>query len=101
MTSELADIQQRHAHESPVIFYSLVIGFAGECDERKETAAESWEDSVLTAGPALVFGVPPIRKSMGWKPAERVPTTDPSEFALTVDGVRLFSPPPSYAGCPQ
>ncbi|CAK9780441.1 hypothetical protein CC85DRAFT_295567 [Cutaneotrichosporon oleaginosum] len=47
---------QRHAHESPVIFYSLVIGFAG---------------------PALVFTVPPIRKSMGWKPAERVPETYP------------------------
>ncbi|BEJ13912.1 hypothetical protein CspHIS471_0310860 [Cutaneotrichosporon sp. HIS471] len=47
---------QRTAHEQPVIFYSLVIGFAG---------------------PALVFGVPPIRKSMGWKPAERVPTTYP------------------------
>lgn len=24
-----ADMQQRHAHESPVIFYSLVLGFAG------------------------------------------------------------------------
>jgi hypothetical protein len=35
---------------------------------------------------------------MGWKPAERVPTTYPSEFAQTVDGVRLFSPPPSRCG---
>lgn len=25
----LANTQQRHAHESPVIFYSLVIGFVG------------------------------------------------------------------------
>ncbi|KAI9635525.1 uncharacterized protein MKK02DRAFT_44215 [Dioszegia hungarica] len=47
---------QRAAHESPVIFYSLVIGFTG---------------------PLMVMTVPPIRKSMGWKPAERVPTTFP------------------------
>ncbi|GMK53818.1 hypothetical protein CspeluHIS016_0104040 [Cutaneotrichosporon spelunceum] len=47
---------QRTAHEQPVIFYSLVIGFTG---------------------PALVFAVPPIRKRMGWQPVERIPQTFP------------------------
>lgn len=28
----------------------------------------------------MVMTVPPIRKSMGWKPAERVPTTFPCKF---------------------
>jgi hypothetical protein len=42
----------------------------------------SRREEELTPGPALVFGVPPIRKSMGWKPAERVPTTFPSEFSV-------------------
>ncbi|KAH8105407.1 hypothetical protein BXZ70DRAFT_524200 [Cristinia sonorae] len=47
---------QRQAHESPVIFYSCVLG---------------------AIGPLLVITVPPVRKSMGWKPADRVPTTYP------------------------
>ncbi|RSH90210.1 hypothetical protein EHS25_001544 [Saitozyma podzolica] len=47
---------QRQAHESPVIFYSLAIGFLG---------------------PVMVVTVPPIRKRMGWKPADRIPTTFP------------------------
>lgn len=48
--SDQANIQQRHAHESPVIFYSLVIGLAGEScvreqerrggDERREMGEE-------------------------------------------------------------
>ncbi|EIW68681.1 hypothetical protein TREMEDRAFT_32065 [Tremella mesenterica DSM 1558] len=50
------DEKQRQAHESPVIFYSLVLGFVG---------------------PTMVLTVPPIRKSFGWKPAERIPTTYP------------------------
>ncbi|WWC59125.1 uncharacterized protein I303_101673 [Kwoniella dejecticola CBS 10117] len=47
---------QRMAHESPVIFWSLAIGFAG---------------------PIMVLTVPPIRKSFGYKQAERIPTTFP------------------------
>ena len=31
-------------------------------------------------GPTMVLTVPPIRKSFGWKPAERIPTTFPCEF---------------------
>lgn len=30
-----------------------------------------------SSGPVLVVAVPPIRKSMGWKPTERIPTTFP------------------------
>lgn len=28
----------------------------------------------------MVLTVPPIRKSMGWKPAEKIPTTYPREW---------------------
>ena len=37
-------------------------------------------------GPTMVLTVPPIRKSFGWKPAERIPTTFPCEFksSLTI-----------------
>lgn len=28
----------------------------------------------------MVLTVPPIRKSMGWKPAEKIPTTYPREY---------------------
>ena len=31
-------------------------------------------------GPVMVLTIPPIRRSYGWKPAERVPTTYPSEL---------------------
>jgi len=44
------------AHENPVIFFSVVLG---------------------SIGPVLVVAVPPIRKSMGWTPAERIPTSYP------------------------
>ncbi|KAF4571502.1 putative N19M, NADH-ubiquinone oxidoreductase 9.5 kDa subunit [Pleurotus pulmonarius] len=47
---------QRQAHESPVIFYSCVIG---------------------AIGPVMVVTVPPIRERMGWRPAEVVPTSYP------------------------
>ncbi|KAL1408427.1 n19m, NADH-ubiquinone oxidoreductase 9.5 kDa subunit [Vanrija albida] len=47
---------QRLSHESPVIVWALGLGFLG---------------------PALVVTVPPIRKSLGWQPAERIPTTFP------------------------
>ncbi|KAL9932190.1 hypothetical protein V8E36_008962 [Tilletia maclaganii] len=47
---------QRSAHEQPIIFYSLVIG---------------------SIGPVLVVTVPGIRRSLGWKPAERIPTSYP------------------------
>ncbi|KAF8808716.1 hypothetical protein BYT27DRAFT_7188676 [Phlegmacium glaucopus] len=47
---------QRQAHESPVLFYSIVIG---------------------TIGPVMVVTVPPIREHFGYKRAEMVPTTYP------------------------
>ncbi|KAG7527679.1 hypothetical protein FFLO_06695 [Filobasidium floriforme] len=47
---------QRMAHEQPVIFWSLGLG---------------------AVGPVMALTVPPIRKSMGWKPSERIPTTFP------------------------
>ncbi|KAG8953607.1 hypothetical protein FRC03_011685 [Tulasnella sp. 419] len=47
----------RHqAHENPTIFWSLLIGFAG---------------------PVMAITVPPIRKSFGWKPSEKIPTSYP------------------------
>lgn len=49
--------QQRQAHEQPVIFYSLVIGFAG---------------------PLMVPTVPAIRTKFGWKRPEPIPLTYPS-----------------------
>ena len=48
--------QQRQAHENPVILWSFGLGLVG---------------------PVLVMTVPPIRKRMGWKPAEYPPTTYP------------------------
>ncbi|KAI0739670.1 hypothetical protein C8Q80DRAFT_1111557, partial [Daedaleopsis nitida] len=48
--------QQRQAHEQPVIFYSVAIGLIG---------------------PAIVVAVPPVRKSLGWRPAESIPTSYP------------------------
>lgn len=54
--AEIYPWQQRQAHEQPVIFYSCVIGLIG---------------------PAIVFVVPPIRQKLGYKPAERPPTTYP------------------------
>ncbi|KZT03039.1 uncharacterized protein LAESUDRAFT_660510 [Laetiporus sulphureus 93-53] len=47
---------QRQAHESPVIFFSLIIGLSG---------------------PVIAITVPPIRRRMGWRPAEQIPTTYP------------------------
>jgi hypothetical protein len=32
------------------------------------------------AGPLLVVTVPPIRRSMGWKPTEKVPTSFPGKY---------------------
>ena len=57
--------QQRQAHESPVLFYSVVMG---------------------TMGPVLAFGVPPIREHLGYRPSEPIPATYPRAS---------FSPPPS------
>ncbi|PFH52975.1 hypothetical protein AMATHDRAFT_172490 [Amanita thiersii Skay4041] len=47
---------QRQAHESPVLFYSVVLGFIG---------------------PLMVVTIPPIRERMGYRPAEMVPTSFP------------------------
>ncbi|KAJ6494841.1 hypothetical protein DFH06DRAFT_1260721 [Mycena polygramma] len=47
---------QRHAHESPVLFYSVVLGLTG---------------------PAILITVPPIRRSMGHKAAEPIPLSYP------------------------
>lgn len=40
------------------------------------------EKSVDVAGPAMVLTVPPIRKSFGWRPAERIPTTFPCKSPI-------------------
>ncbi|KAK7033143.1 DUF155 domain-containing protein [Favolaschia claudopus] len=47
---------QRHAHESPVIFYSCVIGLIG---------------------PVLLVTVPPIKKRLGYQPVEPIPVSYP------------------------
>ncbi|CAO1621447.1 unnamed protein product [Parajaminaea phylloscopi] len=47
---------QRTAHEQPVIFWSFLVG---------------------SVGPIAVVTVPPIRRSFGWVPAERIPTSYP------------------------
>ncbi|KAF7312253.1 DUF155 domain-containing protein [Mycena indigotica] len=49
-------VLQRHAHESPVIFYSCVIGLIG---------------------PALLVTVPPLKEQLGYKPAEPIPLSYP------------------------
>ncbi|KAF7374876.1 DUF155 domain-containing protein [Mycena sanguinolenta] len=47
---------QRHAHESPVLFYSCVIGLIG---------------------PVALVTVPPIKHRLGYKPAEPIPISYP------------------------
>ncbi|ORY25327.1 hypothetical protein BCR39DRAFT_544312 [Naematelia encephala] len=47
---------QRTAHESPVIFYSLLIGISG---------------------PVMVLTVPPIRRSFGYQSPPRIPASYP------------------------
>ncbi|RPD56862.1 hypothetical protein L226DRAFT_574204 [Lentinus tigrinus ALCF2SS1-7] len=47
---------QRQAHEQPVIFYSVIIGLIG---------------------PTMLVTVPPIRKSLGYKTPEPIPTSYP------------------------
>lgn len=59
----LPPLQRHFAHEKPVIFFSLVLG---------------------GIGPVLLVTVPPIRTRMGWKPAERVPTSYPGAFIRIV-----------------
>ncbi|ODN96446.1 hypothetical protein L198_04160 [Cryptococcus wingfieldii CBS 7118] len=48
---------QRLAHESPVIFWSLLLGFAG---------------------PVAVLTVPPIRRSFGYQSPAPIPTSFPT-----------------------
>jgi hypothetical protein len=60
-------LQQRQAHESPVIFYSCLIG---------------------AAGPLIMVTVPPIRKSLGYQPTPHIPTSYPREYAV----LRYFLP---------
>jgi hypothetical protein len=50
------------AHESPVIYYSLVIG---------------------TVGPVLAIVVPSIRESYGYRRSDMIPTTYPRACFLT------------------
>ncbi|PWN35120.1 uncharacterized protein FA14DRAFT_189127 [Meira miltonrushii] len=47
---------QRQAHENPTIFFAIIIG---------------------AVGPVAVVTVPPIRRSFGWVPTERIPSTFP------------------------
>ena len=71
ITTRLEIPQQRQAHESPVIFYSCVLG---------------------AIGPVLVIAVPPVRSYFGYKPAERIPTSFPREpVCLLCPCVCLFT----------
>ncbi|KAJ7158747.1 hypothetical protein C8R46DRAFT_1110161 [Mycena filopes] len=49
-------VLQRNAHESPVIFFSCVIG---------------------AIGPILLITVPPIKERLGYKAAEAIPLSYP------------------------
>lgn len=64
-----AYIQRQSAHERPIVFYSLVVGFFGR-------------SACTYAGPAAVIVVPRVRASYGWKPAERIPITYPCMLAV-------------------
>ncbi|KAJ7639877.1 hypothetical protein DFH06DRAFT_1217497 [Mycena polygramma] len=55
---------QRHAHESPVLFYSVVLGLTG---------------------PAILITVPPIRRSMGHKAAEPIPPLISTWISIILD----------------
>jgi hypothetical protein len=73
--------QQRQAHESPVIFYSVVLG---------------------TIGPVMVVAVPPIREYFGYRPAEIVPNTYPRAYPYFTCGRLLtdhFSSQPTADNC--
>ncbi|KAH9996526.1 hypothetical protein BJV77DRAFT_987515 [Russula vinacea] len=61
---------QRQAHESPVLFYSVVLG---------------------AIGPVLAYTVPPIREHFGYRPPEPIPITYPraSFFPLLLPPFRL------------
>jgi hypothetical protein len=59
--------QQRQAHESPVFFYSIIMG---------------------AIGPVLAFSVPPIRERLGHRPPEPIPTTYP-RASFFLPGFRL------------
>lgn len=54
-------LQQRQAHEYPVIFYSVVIG---------------------SVGPVMVLTIPPLRERAGYKSGEMIPATYPSTFLV-------------------
>ncbi|CAK5268421.1 unnamed protein product [Mycena citricolor] len=55
---------QRHAHESPVIFFSCVIGLTG---------------------PAMMLVVPPIRERLGYKPSPPIPNSYPRTSPATTE----------------
>ena len=65
-----AHAQQRQAHESPVLFYSVVLG---------------------SIGPVLAFGVPPIRERLGYRPPEPIPTTYPSAFPPVTSHTQMLT----------
>lgn len=50
-------LQQRQAHENPVIFYSVIIG---------------------SIGPLMTVTILPLRERLGYRPAEMIPQTYPS-----------------------
>lgn len=56
-------MQQRQAHEQPVIFYSLVIGLVG---------------------PVMLVTVPPIRKTLGYRYSDPIPTSYPGESLSSI-----------------
>ncbi|KIM31684.1 hypothetical protein M408DRAFT_327148 [Serendipita vermifera MAFF 305830] len=64
---------QRHAHESPVYFYSILIG---------------------AAGPVALAVVPPIRRRFGYEPPEYIPTSYPTPKRERVTVSSEFDDPP-------
>lgn len=69
--------QQRQAHESPVLFYSVVLG---------------------SIGPVLAFTVPPIRERLGYRPPESIPTTYPRACSSSFSHVRFRETLTSFGG---
>ena len=72
VTTLYTQTQQRQAHESPVLFYSVVMG---------------------AIGPVIAFTVPPIREHLGYRPAEPIPITYPrASFSPLLSSPLLSSP---------
>lgn len=94
-------LQQSQAHEQPVIFFSVALGLVGKFGDPPGGRSEAggggryliplrwamvglggWTVELIgllacVLGPLAVVVVPEVRKSFGWKPVSRPPTTYP------------------------